>query len=46
MLALVAPYAAMSVYAFVALLWLVPDRRIEKSLEQRSENEPPTGELD
>ncbi len=27
------PYAAMSLYAFVALMWLVPDRRIEKLIE-------------
>jgi uncharacterized membrane protein len=27
------PYASMALYAVVALLWLVPDRRIEKALK-------------
>jgi uncharacterized membrane protein len=45
LLAAIDPYAAIAVYALVALLWLVPDRRIENSLEQRDENEPPTGPL-
>ena len=33
-LALSFPWIAMGVYAIVAVLWLVPDRRIEKSLAQ------------
>ena len=28
------PYASMALYAVVALLWLVPDRRIEKALKE------------
>ncbi len=33
-LALVAPQLAQAIYVFVALLWLVPDRRIERALRQ------------
>jgi hypothetical protein len=29
-----APWAAQSIYAFVALLWLIPDRRIERVLSE------------
>jgi uncharacterized membrane protein len=29
------PWAALGLYAFVALMWLVPDRRIERALRQR-----------
>lgn len=32
-LAFVGPWIAQAIYVFVALLWLVPDRRIEKHLE-------------
>ena len=28
------PYASMALYAVVALMWLVPDRRIEKALKE------------
>jgi hypothetical protein len=31
-LAFVSPWISMGLYLFVALLWLVPDRRIEKRL--------------
>ena len=36
-LALVAPWAALAVYAFVVVLWIVPDRRLERAprLEDR-----------
>jgi uncharacterized membrane protein len=34
-LAFVRPWIANSLYAFVALLWLVPDRRIERALRTR-----------
>jgi uncharacterized membrane protein len=34
-LAFVSPWIANGLYAFVALLWLVPDRRIERALGQR-----------
>ena len=33
-LAFVSPWIASSLYTFVALLWLVPDRRIERALEK------------
>jgi uncharacterized membrane protein len=33
--AFVSPWIAGGVYVFVALMWLVPDRRIERMLEQR-----------
>jgi uncharacterized membrane protein len=31
-LAFVSPWIANAVYAFVAMLWLIPDRRIERAL--------------
>ena len=34
-LAFVSPWFASGVYVFVALLWLVPDRRIERVLMKR-----------
>jgi len=34
-LAFVSPWIAIGLYAFVALLWLVPDRRIERALANR-----------
>ena len=34
------PRIAGGIYIFVALLWLIPDRRIERVME---ENEPPAG---
>ena len=34
-LAFVSPWIAIGLYAFVAILWLVPDRRIERVLAQR-----------
>ena len=37
-LAFVSSWIASALYAFVALLWLIPDRRIERALERR---EPP-----
>src|SRR5438105_15336911 len=36
-LAFVHPWISNALYVFVALLWLVPDRRIERVLEQRGE---------
>jgi uncharacterized membrane protein len=33
-LALVNPYASCAVYVVVALIWLVPDRRFERTLPQ------------
>jgi uncharacterized membrane protein len=30
------PWMAQATYAFIALLWLVPDRRIENALEQKA----------
>ena len=36
-LAFVSPWIASGLYTFVALLWLVPDRRIERVLEKRGE---------
>jgi len=36
-LAFASPLLANGVYAFVALLWLVPDRRIERALNRRTE---------
>ena len=35
-LAFVSPWIASGLYAFVALLWLIPDRRIERALEQQN----------
>ncbi len=34
-LAYVNPWISIGLYAFAALLWLIPDRRIERALEQR-----------
>jgi uncharacterized membrane protein len=34
-LAFVSPWIASGLYAFVALLWLIPDRRIERALDKR-----------
>jgi uncharacterized membrane protein len=36
-LAFVSPWIAIGLYVFVALLWLVPDRRIERVLTNREE---------
>ena len=36
-LAFVSPWIASGLYVFVALLWLIPDRRIERELEKREE---------
>ena len=36
-LAFVSPWIAAGLYVFVALLWLIPDRRIERKLENRHE---------
>jgi uncharacterized membrane protein len=36
-LAFVSPWIAIGLYVFVALLWLVPDRRIERVLTERDE---------
>jgi len=33
-LAFVSPWISIGVYVFVALLWLIPDRRIERALEK------------
>jgi uncharacterized membrane protein len=35
LLAFVTPWISSSLYAFAALLWLIPDRRIERVLEKR-----------
>jgi len=37
-LAFVSPWMAGGLYVFVALMWLVPDRRIERLLEKRQEH--------
>jgi uncharacterized membrane protein len=39
LLALKSPGAASSVYAFVALVWLIPDRRIERRLAKHESGE-------
>ena len=36
-LAFVSPWIASGIYVFVALLWLAPDRRIERALEKRGD---------
>ena len=36
-LSFVHPWIGNAVYVFVALMWLVPDRRIERALQQRKE---------
>ena len=33
-LAFVSPWISMALYVFVALMWLVPDRRIEREINQ------------
>jgi uncharacterized membrane protein len=38
-LAFVSPWIANAIYLFVALMWLVPDRRIERALAQHQEAE-------
>ena len=39
LVAFVQPYAAMALYAVVAMIWLVPDRRIESRIDAGAENE-------
>ena len=34
-LAFVSPWIASGIYTFVAMMWLIPDRRIERALENR-----------
>ncbi len=36
-LAFVNPWMACGIYVFVALLWLIPDPRIEREIEKREE---------
>jgi uncharacterized membrane protein len=36
-LAFVAPWASKALYAAVALMWLIPDRRVEKAISHRAE---------
>jgi uncharacterized membrane protein len=36
-LAFVNPWIASAIYVFVALLWLIPEPRIERELEKREE---------
>jgi TMEM175 potassium channel family protein len=36
-LAFVSPWIASGLYTFVALLWLIPDRRIERALGKREQ---------
>ena len=36
-LAFLSPWIATTLYIFVALLWLIPDRRIERALQKRPE---------
>ena len=36
-LAFVSPWIASGLYVFVALIWFIPDRRIERVLEQRGD---------
>ena len=36
-LAFVSPWIASALYVFVAALWLIPDPRIERKLENRKE---------
>ncbi len=38
-IAFVQPYAAMTLYALVALIWLIPDRRIESRIDSAPERE-------
>jgi hypothetical protein len=37
-LAFASPWIAIGLYAFVALIWLVPDRRIERVLATHDES--------
>ncbi len=39
LLAFAQPYAAMALYALVALMWLIPDRRIETHIGAEDERE-------
>jgi hypothetical protein len=34
-LALASPWSAFAIYVAIAILWLIPDRRIKKVLEER-----------
>ncbi len=43
LLAFVNPWIACGLYVFVALMWLVPDRRIERILAGREKNPLPDG---
>jgi uncharacterized membrane protein len=38
-LAFVSPWISSGLYAFAALLWLIPDRRIERVLVKRDPDE-------
>jgi TMEM175 potassium channel family protein len=38
-IAFLAPWAAIAIYVGVAMVWLVPDRRIERALPERPEQE-------
>jgi TMEM175 potassium channel family protein len=38
-LAFVRPWISCACYVLVAVMWLVPDRRIEKTLAKRTESE-------
>ena len=40
-LAFVSPWIASGLYAFVALLWLIPDRRIERALKKHERQTKP-----
>jgi uncharacterized membrane protein len=40
-LAFVSPYISHALFIFVAVLWLVPDRRIEAALSEREQSPPP-----
>jgi uncharacterized membrane protein len=42
-LAFVSPWIAIAVYVFVAFLWLIPDRRIERVLAKHDGQNPPAG---
>jgi uncharacterized membrane protein len=41
-LAFVNPWISNAVYVFVALMWFVPDPRIERAVEKRTPSSPPT----
>ena len=36
-LAFVSPWVSIGLYVFVALIWFIPDRRIERVLEKRGD---------